>query len=309
MPTSAFAAVTPISEKLRCEHAETRNRISIGGSLPTDRNAVAIHDLVEEWMTWRKPVTKRNLNAIGPQWNSLHFPNEFEKCPVRITMPTREAHVGSDSGIEKILGSDTLTAHHIRLSYGYFCEGGHTRGLIGAGGHINCETDFRFTGQTSPSTSRLTRGKIVKSLRQSRRRPGVLLGAVAVSFGLIVAACGSGDGGGTTDTTATDESTPTDTAEVIDPLTAVTPGGDLVMAIEADTSSPWRPSEMVCAISCHQIARTVYDTLMIPGSDNVPVPYLASSVEPNEDFTVWRITARSGVTFHDGTNFDAAAIV
>ncbi len=149
----------------------------------------------------------------------------------------------------------------------------------------------------------------MKSLRQSRRRPGVLLGAVAVSFGLIASACGSGDGGGTTDTTATDESTPTDNTEVIDTLTAVTPGGDLVMAIEADTSSPWRPSEMVCAISCHMVARSVYDTLMIPGSDNVPVPYLASSVEPNEDFTVWRVTARSGVKFHDGTDFDGAAIV
>ncbi|MFM8855633.1 MAG: hypothetical protein ACKOI2_00210, partial [Actinomycetota bacterium] len=99
-------------------------------------------------------------------------------------------------------------------------------------------------------------------MRQSRRRPGVLLCAMTVSFGLIVAACGSGDGGGTTDSTATDESTPTENTEVNDTLTAVTPGGDLVMAVEADTSSPWRPSEMVCAISCHMVARSVYDTLM-----------------------------------------------
>ncbi|MFM7870667.1 MAG: ABC transporter substrate-binding protein, partial [Actinomycetota bacterium] len=126
---------------------------------------------------------------------------------------------------------------------------------------------------------------------------------------LLAAACGGDDGGGSSDTSASEETTPTETTDVIDPMTAVTPGGKLVMALEADTSSPWRPSEMVCAISCHMVARSVYDSLMIPGSENVPVPYLASAVEPNEDFTVWRITARSGVTFHDGTDFDGAAIV
>ena len=126
---------------------------------------------------------------------------------------------------------------------------------------------------------------------------------------LLAAACGGDDGGGSSDTSASEETTPTETTDVIDPMTAVTPGGKLVMALEADTSSPWRPSEMVCAISCHMVARSVYDSLMIPGSENVPVPYLASAVEPNEDFTVWRITARSGVKFHDGTDFDGAAIV
>ena len=157
-----------------------------------------------------------------------------------------------------------------------------------------------------------TQGGNVTSTIRSRKRPGVLFGAVAVTIGLVAAACGGDDGGGgdSADTTAAAETTaPTETTDVIDPMTAVTPGGKLVMGIEADTSSPWRPAEMVCAISCHQTIRSIYDTLMIPGSDNVPVPYLASAVEPNEDFTVWRVTARSGVKFHDGTDFDGAAIV
>jgi peptide/nickel transport system substrate-binding protein len=66
---------------------------------------------------------------------------------------------------------------------------------------------------------------------------------------------------------------------------------------------------MVCAISCHQVVRTVFDTLMLPGEDLSPQPYLAKSMEPNADFTEWRITAREGISFHDGTPFDGAAIV
>jgi len=151
----------------------------------------------------------------------------------------------------------------------------------------------------------------VTSTIRSRKRPGVLFGAVAVTIGLVAAACGGDDGGGgeSADTVAAAETTaPTETTDIIDPMTAVTPGGTLTMGIEAETSSPWRPSEMVCAISCHMVARTVYDSLMIIGGDNSPVPYLASGMEPNEDYTVWRITARAGVKFHDGTDFDGAAI-
>ena len=39
------------------------------------------------------------------------------------------------------------------------------------------------------------------------------------------------------------------------------------------------------------------------------MPFLAESVEPNEDFTQWTVTLREGVTFHDGTPLDAAAVI
>ena len=32
-------------------------------------------------------------------------------------------------------------------------------------------------------------------------------------------------------------------------------------------------------------------------------------LEPNEDFTQWTVTLRNGVTFHDGTTFDADDVV
>ncbi|MEZ5216595.1 MAG: ABC transporter substrate-binding protein [Ilumatobacteraceae bacterium] len=164
---------------------------------------------------------------------------------------------------------------------------------------------------------------------QSTRRHRRAALATLLAVGLIATACGGSDGGddsssnttattaaesgdsGSTETTEAQATTtaapPTTAAEEAD-LTPV-PGGDLVMAIEAESSSPWRPAETGCAISCHQIMRSVYDTLAVPGADNLPHPYLASAITPNEDFTVWTITARDGVKFHDGTDFDGAAIV
>lgn len=38
-------------------------------------------------------------------------------------------------------------------------------------------------------------------------------------------------------------------------------------------------------------------------------PNTAESVVPNDDFTVWTITMRPGITFHDGAPLDAAAVV
>ena len=88
-----------------------------------------------------------------------------------------------------------------------------------------------------------------------------------------------------------------------------TPGGKLVYGIEADTGSPWEPSKALFAISGHTVIRSIYDSLTIATVDGTVVPYLAESVTPNADFTVWTIKARSGITFHDGTPFDGAAIV
>lgn len=166
--------------------------------------------------------------------------------------------------------------------------------------------------------------------KRERGRLGRIGAAVFVSLGLVVAACGGGGGDGDTtapeSTSAAVETTaaqgnettaPPATAgeattippPTTSPAEVAVPGGNLIVAVEGETSSPWRPSEMVCAISCHQVIRTIYDTLMLPNSDNGASPYLAESVTSNDDYTVWTIVGRSGVTFHDGTPFDGAAIV
>jgi peptide/nickel transport system substrate-binding protein len=45
-----------------------------------------------------------------------------------------------------------------------------------------------------------------------------------------------------------------------------------------------------------------------PGS-TTPIPALATDCTPNEDATEWTCTLREGVTFHDGTPFNADAVV
>src|SRR5690606_28782665 len=44
------------------------------------------------------------------------------------------------------------------------------------------------------------------------------------------------------------------------------------------------------------------------GAADETVPVLAESLEPNEDFTVWTLKLKPGITFSDGTPFDAEAV-
>jgi peptide/nickel transport system substrate-binding protein len=135
-------------------------------------------------------------------------------------------------------------------------------------------------------------------------RPLRLIGVVAV-LGLLTAACGGDDGGSAG--AADDGGLGARTFERED---AGEPqhGGTIVYGIEADTSQPWTPAQSLCAISCHQVFTSVYDPLTMPDEDGIPQPNLLARFESNEAFTEWRLHPRSGITFHDGTPFDAEAI-
>ncbi len=84
-------------------------------------------------------------------------------------------------------------------------------------------------------------------------------------------------------------------------------GGEVTFGLEAENTD-YCLSRAQMAASGIQVAAAVYDTLTVPNSKGVAVPYLAKSVEPNTDFTQWTITLRDGVQFHDGTPLDAAAV-
>ena len=158
--------------------------------------------------------------------------------------------------------------------------------------------------------------------RGSKQRSLVLLAATAAAFGLLAGACGGGssdnNSGGTTtpsgsvapDTAATggSEAPTSEAGSTTVPAAQATPGGKVIMGIEADTSSPWMPAEMVCALSCHQIIKSVYDPMLVPNQDGGWSPYLLESLTPNADYTVWTMKARPGITFHDGTPLDGAAL-
>jgi peptide/nickel transport system substrate-binding protein len=135
----------------------------------------------------------------------------------------------------------------------------------------------------------------------------ILAGLLAL--GLIAAACsGSDDSSGNTDS-GTDGGS--DAAAEGDPDEGAEPirGGSITYAREAETSSPWTPAQMICDTSCHQAVRGVYDTLTFVGEDLAPHPYLLESFDSNATFDEWTFTAREGIEFHDGTAFDADALL
>ncbi len=139
---------------------------------------------------------------------------------------------------------------------------------------------------------------------QSTRRWTRLL-ALLLGLAMVAAACGGDDD--TSDNANPDEG-PTDSepdeSDAGDPVA----GGKLVYGLEADTSTPWTPANSVCAISCHMIMRSVFDPLTLFAEDGSVQPNLLESFEANDDFTAWTLTPKDGITFHDGTPFDAAAI-
>ena len=153
-------------------------------------------------------------------------------------------------------------------------------------------------------------------VRTSGRSRRTVFGVAAalLAFGLVVAACGSDDsssGSGTTASGGAGTTAAGGGAATTAAASTATPvqGGKLVVGIEADTGSPWTPSKILCATSCYVTIGSIYDTLTNVTEDGKVVPYLAESITPNADYTVWSFKARSGVKFHDGTPFDGAAMV
>lgn len=58
-----------------------------------------------------------------------------------------------------------------------------------------------------------------------------------------------------------------------------------------------------------QITEKLMSRLVRPDMQGKPSPDLATSWEANADATVWTLTLRPGVKFHDGSDFDAADVV
>jgi ABC-type transport system substrate-binding protein len=131
--------------------------------------------------------------------------------------------------------------------------------------------------------------------------------ALFLVLGLVAAACGRDSGisagaGGTSEDRTVEEGDPDEGAES-------RRGGSITFAVQADTDSPWAPAAMICAVSCHQVIKGIYDTLTWPDDDGEIHGMLLDSIEPNDDFTEWTLTPRPGIEFHDGTPFDADALM
>ena len=161
-----------------------------------------------------------------------------------------------------------------------------------------------------------------------RQRQLVSALAIPLVLAFTAASCGSDDSSSddttapdgtesTTDDTTGDEqseeTTPVATDDAVDTTDAAetdTPayGGTLTMGLEAEANG-FRPWEDGCAEPCVNMARTFYDVLLQQNADGDYEGYLAESIEPNEDFTVWTMVLRPDVTFHNGVPLTAQTIV
>jgi ABC-type transport system substrate-binding protein len=84
-------------------------------------------------------------------------------------------------------------------------------------------------------------------------------------------------------------------------------GGKLIFGTEAEEKG-FDPTTATFDTTGILYARTVFDPLACIAADGSVQPYLAQSITPNADYTVWTVTMRPGVVFHDGTACDGQAV-
>ncbi|WP_275003770.1 ABC transporter substrate-binding protein [Promicromonospora iranensis] len=117
----------------------------------------------------------------------------------------------------------------------------------------------------------------------------VAAAAAAAAIALLATACGGGGGGGTTETEGGGET-----------LTVGMPNG-----VQTENHSPFATGSSALSLG---YAFVIYEPLMMRNQarpSEEPSPWLAESVEWNEDFTEAVITPREGVTWSDGEEFTA----
>jgi peptide/nickel transport system substrate-binding protein len=85
------------------------------------------------------------------------------------------------------------------------------------------------------------------------------------------------------------------------------PGGDLIMGVGTSYVDVLDPNVTGQAVT-FEIMQPMYDTLLYQALDGTFFPGLATEWGVSEDGLVYTFALRSGVTFHDGTPFDAAAV-
>src|SRR6476620_7669207 len=120
---------------------------------------------------------------------------------------------------------------------------------------------------------------------------GVL--ALLLGFSLVAASCGGDD-------KKADESTAQAPGE--SDSKGLTPGGTLTMAVEAETSGGFCLPEAQLAAGGITVSNAIFEPIMIADENLDPKPYLAESVTPNADATVFTIKLRPGIKFSDGTD-------
>ncbi|MDT0203186.1 ABC transporter substrate-binding protein [Nocardioides sp. AE5] len=99
-------------------------------------------------------------------------------------------------------------------------------------------------------------------------------------------------------------STPADTERAGD---EPVPGGTLKFVVSADANG-FDPQNDTFSGQTNTMARTILEPLTILDAEGNWQPYLAESVEPNDDATEWTIVLRGGINFSNGDVLDADVV-
>ena len=121
------------------------------------------------------------------------------------------------------------------------------------------------------------------------------LGAAALTIGLLAAACGSdGDSGGSAE-------------ETTGGTGAAVEGGAITIALGSEPTS--LDPHLVDDGGERAINDNIYETLLTRDAEGTLQPGLATELPTQVDDTTWEFKLREGVTFHDGTPFNADSVV
>jgi peptide/nickel transport system substrate-binding protein len=129
-----------------------------------------------------------------------------------------------------------------------------------------------------------------------------ILGSL-LALGLVAAACGDDDDGDAdTDTESTDggATDATDGGEAVD-------GGEITIALGSEPTS--LDPHLVDDGGERAINDNIYETLLTRDAAGELQPGLATELPTQVDETTWEFTLREGVTFHDGSPFNADSVV
>jgi len=141
-------------------------------------------------------------------------------------------------------------------------------------------------------------------------RPLLRLLLALLVTALVAAACGddSGDADtGATTTTAEGDGGGVTTTEPEMPADEPVMGGSIVVGLEAETAQ-WLPGRGSFANAAAIVLSALYDSLAVRTATGEIVPNLAESIEPDDDLSVWTVTLRPGVVFHDGSALTAEVV-
>lgn len=126
------------------------------------------------------------------------------------------------------------------------------------------------------------------------------LTALLVVLAMVAAACGQT---ATDDTSAADD----ETTDTVAPDTGATdsggPEGELVVALATEPNSLFLPNS--AERNAINVATQIYEGAVWINDDNEIEPALATEWEISDDGTVYTLTLREGVQFHNGETMDA----